>query len=148
LKYEDGSNVVINYFSNGSKSYSKEKIEVYNQERTIIIDNFRKTEAFAAAGAILYIIALYAYQILKNRNLVAVNKKTTLLLSIVGIFMIPLMSPGIASTLFRDNSEFYKSWLIEPSETVKRLLATNGLIIVGFFFFALILFFSIRRSII
>jgi len=46
LKYEDGSNVVINYFSNGSKSYSKEKIEVYNQERTIIIDNFRKTEAF------------------------------------------------------------------------------------------------------
>jgi predicted dehydrogenase/threonine dehydrogenase-like Zn-dependent dehydrogenase len=46
LKYEDGSNVVINYFSNGSKSYSKERIEVYNQERTIIIDNFRKTEAF------------------------------------------------------------------------------------------------------
>ena len=46
LKYEDGSNVVINYFSNGSKSYSKERIEVYNQERTIIIDNFLKTEAF------------------------------------------------------------------------------------------------------
>jgi predicted dehydrogenase/threonine dehydrogenase-like Zn-dependent dehydrogenase len=46
LKYEDGSNVVINYFSNGSKSYSKERIEVYNQERTVIIDNFRKTEAF------------------------------------------------------------------------------------------------------
>ena len=46
LKYEDGSNVVINYFSNGSKSYSKERIEIYNQERTIIIDNFRKTEAF------------------------------------------------------------------------------------------------------
>jgi predicted dehydrogenase/threonine dehydrogenase-like Zn-dependent dehydrogenase len=46
LKYEDGSNVVINYFSNGSKSYSKERIEVYNQERTAIIDNFQKTEAF------------------------------------------------------------------------------------------------------
>lgn len=46
LKYEDGSNVVINYFSNGSKSYSKERIEIYNQERTVIIDNFRKTEAF------------------------------------------------------------------------------------------------------
>jgi predicted dehydrogenase/threonine dehydrogenase-like Zn-dependent dehydrogenase len=46
LKYEDGSNVVINYFSNGSKSYAKERIEIYNQERTIIIDNFRKTEAF------------------------------------------------------------------------------------------------------
>ena len=46
LKYDDGSNVVINYFSNGGKSYSKERIEVYNQERTVIIDNFRKTEAF------------------------------------------------------------------------------------------------------
>ena len=46
LKYENGSNVVINYFSNGSKSYSKERIEVYNQDRTAIIDNFRKTEGF------------------------------------------------------------------------------------------------------
>ncbi len=46
LKYENGSNVVLNYFSNGSKSYSKERIEIYNQERTIIINNFIKTEAF------------------------------------------------------------------------------------------------------
>lgn len=46
LKYADGSNAVINYFSNGSKSYSKERLEIYDQERTIILDNFRKTEAF------------------------------------------------------------------------------------------------------
>jgi predicted dehydrogenase len=43
LKYEDGSTGVINYFSNGSRAYSKERIEVHAQERTVIIDNFRKT---------------------------------------------------------------------------------------------------------
>ncbi len=46
LKYADGSNVVINYFSNGSKNYSKERLEVYTQERTIIMDNFQTTKAF------------------------------------------------------------------------------------------------------
>jgi predicted dehydrogenase/threonine dehydrogenase-like Zn-dependent dehydrogenase len=46
LKYENGSIGVINYFSNGSKSYSKERLEVYSQERTLIMDNFRKTEGF------------------------------------------------------------------------------------------------------
>ena len=44
-KYENGSNAVINYFSNGSKSYSKE-IEIYSQERTIIVDNWKKLNAF------------------------------------------------------------------------------------------------------
>lgn len=46
LKYVNGSTGVINYFSNGSKSYSKERVEVYSQERTLIIDNFRSLEAF------------------------------------------------------------------------------------------------------
>jgi len=50
LKYENGSTGVINYFANGSKAYSKERIEVYSQERTAIIDNFRKTEAFGFKG--------------------------------------------------------------------------------------------------
>ena len=40
-KLEDGSNAVINYFSNGSKKYSKERVEVYSQEKTWIVDNFR-----------------------------------------------------------------------------------------------------------
>jgi predicted dehydrogenase len=50
LKFADGSNAVINYFSNGSKAYSKERLEIYLQERTIVMDNFRKTEAFGFRG--------------------------------------------------------------------------------------------------
>ncbi|GAA4146787.1 bi-domain-containing oxidoreductase [Sphingobacterium kyonggiense] len=50
LKYENGSTGVINYFSNGSKAYSKERVEVYSQERTFVMDNFRKTEGFGAKG--------------------------------------------------------------------------------------------------
>lgn len=46
LKYENGSNAVINYFSNGNKEYSKERIEIYSQQRTIILDNFIKTTSF------------------------------------------------------------------------------------------------------
>ena len=42
LKYANGSTGVINYFSNGNKGYSKERIEIYDQEKNIIIDNFRK----------------------------------------------------------------------------------------------------------
>lgn len=46
LEYENGSTGVINYFSNGSKAYSKERVEVYSQERTIVMDNFRVTTGF------------------------------------------------------------------------------------------------------
>tara|TARA_R110002072_G_scaffold224998_1_gene382121 strand:+ start:41643 stop:43766 length:2124 start_codon:yes stop_codon:yes gene_type:complete len=46
LKYENGTNGVINYFANGSKSYSKERVEVYHQERTLIMDNWRKLKGF------------------------------------------------------------------------------------------------------
>ncbi len=50
LQYENGSTGVINYFANGSKSYSKERIEVYAQERTIITDNFRITEGYGTSN--------------------------------------------------------------------------------------------------
>jgi predicted dehydrogenase len=50
LKFENGSQGVINYFANGNKSYSKERMEVYSQGRTLIIDNFRKTEGFGFKG--------------------------------------------------------------------------------------------------
>lgn len=50
LKYEDGSNAVINYFSNGSKSYAKERIEVYSQDRTAIINNFTRSEGYGFKG--------------------------------------------------------------------------------------------------
>ena len=46
MKYKNGSQGVINYFSNGSKAYSKERIEIYSQSRTMVIDNFRKSEYF------------------------------------------------------------------------------------------------------
>jgi predicted dehydrogenase len=46
LKYKNGSQGVINYFANGSKAYSKERVEVYSQNRTIVVDNFRKSEYF------------------------------------------------------------------------------------------------------
>lgn len=50
LKMENGSTGVINYFANGSKAYSKERVEVFSQGRTFIMDNFRKTEAFGVKG--------------------------------------------------------------------------------------------------
>lgn len=46
LKYENGTNAVINYFANGSKSYSKERVEVFHQERTLIMDNWRNLKGF------------------------------------------------------------------------------------------------------
>ncbi|MEK9612746.1 MAG: bi-domain-containing oxidoreductase [Flavobacteriaceae bacterium] len=46
LKYENGSTAVINYFSNGNKSYSKERVEVYSQERTLIMDNWRTLKGY------------------------------------------------------------------------------------------------------
>ncbi len=46
LKYENGTSAVINYFSNGSKAYSKERIEVYHQEKTLVMDNWRKLKGY------------------------------------------------------------------------------------------------------
>ncbi|MFA6713588.1 MAG: Gfo/Idh/MocA family oxidoreductase, partial [Bacteroidales bacterium] len=50
LKYENGTNAVINYFSNGSKAYSKERIEAFNQEKTLIIDNWRVLTGYGTKG--------------------------------------------------------------------------------------------------
>ncbi|MBD2751373.1 bi-domain-containing oxidoreductase [Spirosoma validum] len=50
LRYKNGSTGVINYFSNGSKAYSKERIEVYAQDRTLVLDNFRQLTAYGFKG--------------------------------------------------------------------------------------------------
>ena len=50
LQYENGDHGVINYFANGSKAYSKERVEVYSQEKTIIMDNFRVTKGYGTPG--------------------------------------------------------------------------------------------------
>ncbi len=46
LKYANGSNGVINYFSNGAKSYPKEKVEVFYQDKVLALDNWRILEGF------------------------------------------------------------------------------------------------------
>ncbi len=46
LKFENGSQGVINYFSNGSKEYEKERIEIYSQGRILVLDNFRKLKGY------------------------------------------------------------------------------------------------------
>lgn len=46
LKYENGTNAVINYFANGSKAYAKERVEVFHQERVLIMDNWRKLKGY------------------------------------------------------------------------------------------------------
>lgn len=50
LRYENGTNAVINYFANGSKAYSKERVEVFSQERTLIMDNWRKLYGYGFKG--------------------------------------------------------------------------------------------------
>ena len=46
LEFQNGSNAVINYFSNGSKKYSKERVEIFSKDRTWIVDNYQKTTAY------------------------------------------------------------------------------------------------------
>lgn len=50
LRYENGTNAVINYFANGSKSYDKERVEVFSQERVMILENWRKLTGFGVKG--------------------------------------------------------------------------------------------------
>ncbi|NCI49103.1 Gfo/Idh/MocA family oxidoreductase [Sediminibacterium roseum] len=50
LQFENGSQGVINYFSNGNKAYAKERVEVYSQGRILIVDNFRKLTGFGFSG--------------------------------------------------------------------------------------------------
>jgi len=50
VKFKNGSQGVINYFSNGSKTYAKERIEVYSQGRILVIDNFRKMYGYGFKG--------------------------------------------------------------------------------------------------
>jgi predicted dehydrogenase len=50
LRYENGTNAVINYFANGSKSYAKERIEVFCQEQVLILDNWRKLTGYGVKG--------------------------------------------------------------------------------------------------
>lgn len=46
LRYENGTNAVINYFANGSKAYAKERVEVFSQQRVLVMDNWRKLTGY------------------------------------------------------------------------------------------------------
>ena len=46
LRFESGAQGVINYFSNGHKSYPKERMELFSQGKTLVIDNFRKMTGY------------------------------------------------------------------------------------------------------
>jgi predicted dehydrogenase len=50
LKYQNGTNAAIHYFSNGSKAYSKERIEIYSHERTLVLDNWKNLTAYGFKG--------------------------------------------------------------------------------------------------
>ena len=50
LRYENGTNAVINYFANGSRSYPKERVEVFTQEKVLVLDNWRRLEGYGVKG--------------------------------------------------------------------------------------------------
>lgn len=50
LRYENGTNAVVNYFANGSKSYPKERVELFAQEKVLVLDNWRKLEGYGTKG--------------------------------------------------------------------------------------------------
>ncbi len=50
LKLENGSTGVVNYFANGAKTYSKERLEIFSQKKTLIMDNFIKTTGYGIKG--------------------------------------------------------------------------------------------------
>ncbi len=50
LGFEDGSVGTVNYFANGSKSYPKEMMEIFSDQRVLKMDNFRKTTGYGFKG--------------------------------------------------------------------------------------------------
>nr|WP_295934962.1 bi-domain-containing oxidoreductase [uncultured Dyadobacter sp.] len=50
LKCENGSSGVVNYFSNGSRSYAKERVEVHSLGRTLVLDDFKILHGYGFHG--------------------------------------------------------------------------------------------------
>lgn len=46
IRFVDGSIANINYFTNGSNTFSKEKLEVYCESKILVLDNFRKLKGY------------------------------------------------------------------------------------------------------
>lgn len=50
LGFADGSVGTVNYFANGSKSYPKETVEVFSDQRVLRLDNFRRLVGYGING--------------------------------------------------------------------------------------------------
>jgi len=50
LTFEDGSLGTVHYFANGSKSFPKERLEVFASGRVLQMDNFRILTGFGWPG--------------------------------------------------------------------------------------------------
>jgi predicted dehydrogenase len=46
LKFQDGSIGTVHYFSNGSKAFPKERLEVFVAGRVLQLENYRKLTGF------------------------------------------------------------------------------------------------------
>ena len=46
MSFQDGSLGIINYFANGSKDYPKERMEVFCEAKTWVLDNFKTVQAY------------------------------------------------------------------------------------------------------
>lgn len=50
LRFGDGSIGTIHYFSNGTRRYPKERLEVFNEGRVLVLDNFRRMRGYGFSG--------------------------------------------------------------------------------------------------
>lgn len=50
LSFVDGSSGTIHYFANGNKSFPKERLEIFNQQRVLQLDNFRRLTGYGFKG--------------------------------------------------------------------------------------------------
>jgi predicted dehydrogenase len=50
LSFADGSMATINYWTNGPKSYPKERVEIFSEGRVLVIDNWRGLRAYDWRG--------------------------------------------------------------------------------------------------
>ncbi|MBF0476062.1 MAG: hypothetical protein HQK59_09555, partial [Deltaproteobacteria bacterium] len=50
ISFDEGSLGTIHYFANGSRAYPKERLEVFGQDKTAVLDNFRTLELASAKG--------------------------------------------------------------------------------------------------
>lgn len=50
LRFANGDHGIVHYFANGHRGYSKERVEVHSNGKTLIMDNFRTLEGFGYKG--------------------------------------------------------------------------------------------------